>query len=100
MKLRLDLLEHLTEADLLKAVQASNHRFKPEPNFAKTGIGSLTPASPEDRERELAHCAELAQKLIERARKSGEKRCTPESRKLLNQSNTKVTGKESAHSLL
>jgi hypothetical protein len=41
MKLRLDLLEHLTAEDILEEVLANNHRYKPEPNFSKTGVGSL-----------------------------------------------------------
>ena len=73
MKLRLDLLEHLTEADLLEAVLADNHRFKPEPNFSKTGVGSFTPSSPEDREREIARSEELIRRLTERAQKAREK---------------------------
>jgi hypothetical protein len=68
MKVRLDLLAELTEEDLLEAVLAENHRYKPEPNFAKTGIGYLKPATPEDRERELKHGEELIRRLEERAR--------------------------------
>ena len=45
MKLRLDLLEHLTDADILEEVLANNHRYKPEPLFSKTGVGSLSSAS-------------------------------------------------------
>jgi hypothetical protein len=41
MKLRLDLLEHLTDEDILEEVLANNHRYKPQPNFSKTGVGSL-----------------------------------------------------------
>jgi hypothetical protein len=77
MKLRLDLLEHLTEDDLLKAAEESIHRFKPEPNFAKTGIGSLSPASPEDRARELARSEELVKELKRRARKAAKKGAGP-----------------------
>jgi hypothetical protein len=47
MKLRLDLLEHLTAEDIKKAAIESAHRYKPEPNFSKTGIGSLSSASTE-----------------------------------------------------
>jgi hypothetical protein len=35
MKLRLDLLEHLTDEDILEEVLANNHRYKPEPPFFK-----------------------------------------------------------------
>jgi len=71
MKLRLDLLEHLTEEDILEAAMNSVHRFKPEPNFSKTGIGSLSSASIEERAKEVEHSMELTRKLEERARKSG-----------------------------
>ena len=49
MKLRFDLLEHLSEEDILEEVLANNHRYKPEPNFSKTGVGSLSSASTEER---------------------------------------------------
>ena len=49
MELRLDLLEHLADEDILEEVLASNHRYKPEPNFSKTGVGYLRPATPEER---------------------------------------------------
>ena len=77
MKLRLDLLEHLTANDIRKAAEESVHRFKPEPNFSKTGIGSLSPASTEERAKEVAHSTELTQKLIKRAQKAGKQRATP-----------------------
>ena len=72
MKLRVDLLEYLTDEDILEEVLANNHRYKPEPNFARTGVGSLAPATPEDRAREIAHSIQLTRRLEERARKSGE----------------------------
>ena len=56
MKLRLDLLEHLTDEDILEEVLANNHRYKPEPNFSKTGVGSLSSASTEERAQEEARC--------------------------------------------
>jgi hypothetical protein len=71
MKLRLDLLEHLTAEDLLEEVLANNHRYKPEPNFSKTGIGSLSSASTEERAKEVEHSMELTQKLEARAQKNG-----------------------------
>src|SRR5882724_4029240 len=45
MKLRLDLLEHLTDEDIMEEVLANNHRYKPEPLLSKTGVGSLSSAS-------------------------------------------------------
>jgi hypothetical protein len=74
MKLRLDLLEHLTADDIRQAAEQSVHRFKPEPNFSKTGIGSLSPASIEERAKEVAHSTELTEKLMKRAQKAGKLR--------------------------
>jgi hypothetical protein len=51
MKLRLDLLDHLTDGDILEEVLANNHRYEPEPILAKTGVGSLSSASTEERAR-------------------------------------------------
>ena len=71
MKLRLDLLEHLTDKDILEEVLANNHRYKPEPLLSKTGTGSLSSASIEERAKEVQHSMELTRKLEARARKSG-----------------------------
>ena len=71
MKLRLDLLEHLTTDDIRTEAEKAVHRFKPEPLLSKTGTGSLSPASTEERAREVEHSMELTRKLEERARKSG-----------------------------
>jgi len=70
MKLRLDLLEHLTAEDILEEVLANNHRYRPEPLLSKTGVGSLASASAEERDREVEHSTELTRKLEARARKS------------------------------
>jgi hypothetical protein len=67
MKLRLDLLEHLTDQDILEEVLANNHRYKPDPLFSKTGVGYLKPATPEDRAQEEARSAALAERLKKRA---------------------------------
>ena len=72
MKLRLDLLKHLTAEDIRKAAEGSVHRFKPEPLFSKTGTGSLLSASTEERAQEAAHSMELTRKLKQRAKRSGE----------------------------
>ena len=66
MRLRTDLLKYLTMDDIAEVALANVHRFKPEPNFAKTGVGSLLPATPEDRAQEQAHNTELIQKLLKR----------------------------------
>lgn len=68
MKLRLDLLEYLTAEDIRQAAMDSVHRYKPEPNFSKTGVGSLSPTSFEERAKEAEHRTALTQKLTERAR--------------------------------
>ena len=74
MKLRLDLLEHLKDEDILQEVQANNHRYKPEPLLSKTGVGSLSSASTEERAQEAARSTDLIRRVEERARKSGKKR--------------------------
>ena len=71
MKLRLDLLEHLTDEDILEEVLANNPRYKPEPNFSKTGVGSLSSASTAERAQEEARSTALIERLKERARASG-----------------------------
>ena len=71
MNLRLDLLEHLTDEDILEEVLANNHRYKPEPNFSKTGVGSLSSASTEECAQEIARSVELIRKLEERAKQAG-----------------------------
>jgi len=71
MKLRLDLLEHLTDEDIMTSVLENNHRYKPEPLFSKTGTGSLSSASTEERAREVERATELTQKLEQRALQSG-----------------------------
>ena len=73
MKLRLDLLEHLTEKDILEEVLANNHRYKPEPLFSKTGVGSLSSASTEERAQEEARSTALIERLKKRAVASGKK---------------------------
>lgn len=73
MKLRLDLLEHLTDEDIMEEVLANNHRYKPEPLLSKTGVGSLSSATIEERAQEAARSTALIQRLEERARKTGNK---------------------------
>ena len=71
MKLRLDLLEHLTAEDLMEEVLANNHRYKPEPLLSKTGVGSLSSASIEERAKEVEHCMESTRRLEQRAKRRG-----------------------------
>jgi len=71
MKLRLDLLKHLTVEDVLEEVIAQNHRFKPEPLFSRTGVGSLSSASTEERASEDKRSMALIRRVKRRAVKSG-----------------------------
>jgi hypothetical protein len=73
MKVRLDLVEQLTEEDIRQAAEESVHRYKPEPLFSKTGVGSLSSASIEERAKEVEHSMELTRKLEQRARQNGKK---------------------------
>jgi hypothetical protein len=59
MKLRLDLLDQLTEEDLLEEILANNPRYKPEPLFSKTGTGSLSSAAIEQRAKEVERSTAL-----------------------------------------
>ena len=72
MKLRLDLLEHLTKEDILEEVLANNHRYKPEPNFSKTGVGTLSSASIKERAQEEERSTALIKRLKKRAKQSGD----------------------------
>ena len=72
MKLRLDLLEHLRDEDILEEVLANNHRYKPEPLLSKTGVGSLSSASTEERAQEEARSTARIQRAIQRLKQSGE----------------------------
>ena len=71
MKLRLDLLEHLTAEDILEEAVANQHRYKAEPTFSKTGTGHLSPRSTADSANEAAHSEALTRKLTRRLRKNG-----------------------------
>ena len=73
MKLRLDLVKQLRPQDLLESVERNNHRYNAEPLFSKTGTGSLSSASINERASEVEHNTELIQKLAKRAKKSGKK---------------------------
>ena len=64
MKLRFDLVEKITPEMLMESVLANNHRYKAEPLLSKTGTGSLSPASTEDRAIEEKLSTEITQKLM------------------------------------
>jgi hypothetical protein len=76
MKLRLDLLEQLKPEDALEEALATVHRFKPEPLFSKTGIGSLSSTSTEERASEVERSMALVQKLEKRLEQSGKRDAT------------------------
>jgi hypothetical protein len=71
MKLRLDLLEHLTMEDIAEVALANSPRYKPEPLFSKTGTGSLSPTSMEDSAREAELNTELIRKVEARQARNG-----------------------------
>jgi hypothetical protein len=71
MKLRLDLLQHLTADDIRQAAEDSVHRFKPGPLLSKTGTGSLLSASTGERAKEVEHGMDLTRTLTSRAKKAG-----------------------------
>jgi hypothetical protein len=71
MKLRLDLLEHLTDADILEEIEANNHRYKPEPLLSKTGVGSLSSASTEERVQEVERSTARIERAMKRLEESG-----------------------------
>lgn len=71
MKLRFDLVEKITPEMLMESVLANNHRYKAEPLLSKTGTGSLSPASTEDRAIEEKLSTDITRKLM---RESGSDR--------------------------
>lgn len=66
MKLRTDLLSVLRLDDVIASVEIHNHRYKPGPLFAKTGTGSLSPASTGERASEVKRVEELIWTLRKR----------------------------------
>lgn len=66
-RLRLDLLKHVTPEDFMESALANLSRYKPEPSFAKTGVGYLRPATPEEREAEMKRSDEFIRRLKTRA---------------------------------
>jgi hypothetical protein len=77
MKLRLDLLEKLTAADILKEAAANQHRYKAEPSFSKTGVGHLSPRSIADSVTEAERSEALTRKLTRRLQKNGKNAARP-----------------------
>ena len=77
MKLRLDLLEHLTAEDILQEAAANQHRYKAEPSFSKTETGHLSPRSMADSASEAVRSEALTRKLTRRLRKNGKNGARP-----------------------
>ena len=71
MKLRFDLVNQVTPEMLMESVKANNHRYKAEPLLSKTGIGSLSPASTEDRAIEEKLSTDITQKLMSQPKHGG-----------------------------
>ena len=71
MKLRFDLAEKVTPEMMMASVLANNHRYKAEPLLSKTGTGSMSPTSTEDRANEEKLSLEITQKLMSGSDNSG-----------------------------
>jgi hypothetical protein len=71
MKLRFDLVEKLTPEMVMEGVLANTHRYKAEPLLSKTGTGSLSPASTEDRANEEKLSLDITRKLMTGSEKAG-----------------------------
>lgn len=74
MKLRFDLVEEITPEMLMESVLANNHRYKAEPLLSRTGTGSLSPASTEDRAIEEKLSMDLTRKLMSKSGGAGKRR--------------------------
>ena len=73
MKLRTDLLKVMTDEDIMEEIEANNHRYKPEPLFSKTGVGSLSSASTKERALEVERSTARIRKAMRRLEASGKK---------------------------
>ena len=71
MKLRFDVVEKLTPEMLMESVLANNHRYKAEPLLSKTGTGSLSPASTEERANEEKLSLDITRKLMTGSENAG-----------------------------
>jgi hypothetical protein len=71
MKLRYDLVEKVTPDMLMESVLANQHRYKAEPLLSKTGVGSLSPASTEDRAIEEKLSTDITPKLMNPSERDG-----------------------------
>jgi hypothetical protein len=71
MKVRKDLLKHATPEEALKEALANNHRYKPEPRFSQTGVGSLSSASTRESAQEVARSTARIQKALRQSARNG-----------------------------
>ena len=71
MKFRPDLVVKLTPEMLRASVEANSPRYKSEPLFSKTGTGSLSSASTEQRASEDALSTAVIQKLMSESASNG-----------------------------
>ena len=78
MKLRFDLVKKLTPEMLRESVLANNHRYKAEPLLSRTGTGSLSPASAEERANEAKLSSDITRRLTTGSSNAG-KRSTKKS---------------------
>ena len=78
MELSFALAEKVTPAMVMESVLANNHRYKAEPLLSKTGIGSLSPASTEDRANGEKPGSAIAPKRMSKSASAG-KPSTPKS---------------------
>jgi len=58
------MAEKVTPEMLMESVLANNHRYKAEPLLSRTGTGSLSPASTEERANEEKLSLEITRKLM------------------------------------
>ncbi len=73
MKLRFDLAEKVTPEMVMESVLANNHRYKAEPLLSKTGTGSLSPASTEERANEEKLSSDITPKLMRKSGNAGKR---------------------------
>lgn len=73
MKLRPDLVAKITPEMLMESVVENNHRYKSEPLFSRTGTGSLSTASTEERAKEDKLSSAIIQKLTSESDSVGKK---------------------------
>ena len=71
MKVCTEGFEFITQEEMLEEALLTLHRFKPEPNFSKTGVGSMLPASTEERANEAERLSASVAKIEEHAKQNG-----------------------------